>query len=132
MLVHLIVNLILSALLGLICALFSYFLDYTFWKGSIFQFWLPFLAKRCLKAFDPEKAAHIEFFPLDSRPQAYIDNAKHYMIYKVLGGCPVCLNIWIGIISWVVLAIFSPLAWYYGFPYILTASAFIRIFTGNR
>lgn len=119
---------ILSGLMGAVCGLFSWFLDYCFWRGNIFQGYLPRLAvwtlkvtgHRDYKSVQAVKTLHGQWHEMAT------DSASEVGIYKMLGGCAVCLNFHIAFWSWVTICYFSPLEWYYGFSYILVSSAVIR------
>jgi hypothetical protein len=114
-----------------ILALFSYFLDYTFWRGSVFQAYLPWLAKIQLKKFDKKQYELIKAMPeKEARVANYIQAAEQYFFFKMLGGCVICLNIWIGFYSWLLISWHFDLEWYFGFAYIMTSSWLIRKLVG--
>lgn len=116
-----------SAVLGFLCALLSYFLDYCFWPGSIFKFYLPWLASVNLRSRDPEKWEQIKSMDKDY----WTREAEGFFWYKVLGGCCVCFNIWLALISWSLILLSTDLfAWYYGFSYVLSSSWLIRKLVG--
>lgn len=57
--------------------------------------------------------------------------ASKCFLFKVLGGCPVCTNIWIGFISWAAILFFTDIFdWYYGIVYLMVSSAVLRKFVG--
>ena len=119
----------IMVVMGAVCGLFSYFLDYTLWQDSIFGFWQPFLAK-CLVYMDNDSDDYKEVMMLDKalRENEFITRAHHHFIYKIMGGCIICTNIWIGVLSFVVIYLSNSIGlnWYYCFPYILVSSALLR------
>lgn len=119
-----IATIVACGMMGAVCGLLSYFLDYTFWPGSIFKFYLPWLAKRVLKGTPDYK------FLAVMGDEQLMQEAGNKFWYKVLGGCSVCLNIWLAMISWMVICFLTPFAWYYGFAYIMVSSAVIRRLVG--
>lgn len=127
---EIICSLILAGMMGVLCGLFSYFLDYCFWKGNIFSWYLPWLAMVNLKkrkpvVFQQIKAMRADGFGIDWQEQA-TSMAEELPMYKLFGGCAVCLNIWIAVLSWVVFCLITPFSWYYGFSYVLLSSWMIR------
>lgn len=118
-------------LMGAICALFSYLLDYTFWPGSIFGKYQPWLAETLLKRRFPDEWAEVRLLPLEAQEDNFMDRAQKIFLFKVMGGCIVCTNVWIGFISWACIMAVScyynvHFHWLYGFPYVLTSSAVLR------
>jgi hypothetical protein len=121
-----ITKLILSSIMGIVCALFSYFLDFCFWPGSIFKKWLPWLSKTLIKKYRKAEFELISKLPTQSQEQAFIDAAGEIFIFKPLGGCAVCMNIYIAFISYIFIWLFLGLEWPYFFAYAFTSSAFLR------
>lgn len=124
-----------TSLIGVIVAFGTYFLDYCFWreegefKGSIFKGYLPWLAKRLVKFY--ERAKYDLIIKLDQdKDSRFISIAENYFLYKPLGGCAVCMNVWLALIVWAVLCLLSSFEWYYIFPHVLTSSVVIRKLTG--
>lgn len=127
--------LLLSGLMGGVCGLFSYLLDYCFWKGNIFQWYLPWLAGVAVKKYKPGAFRSIMNMkdcagPSSGWRDALISEAEGVAMYKLLGGCAVCLNVHIAVYSWVGFCLITPMAWYYGFPYVLVSSLVIRKLVG--
>lgn len=120
----------LTAMMGALCGLLSYFLDYCFWPQSIFKWYLPWLAGRVIKSRYPAKYELLIKEPVADMGERLTGEAQNMFWYKILGGCSVCFNIWLALISWAVICIFTPLAWYYGFSYLLTSSWLIRKLVG--
>jgi hypothetical protein len=122
----------LTSAMGVMCGLFSYLLDYCFWKGNIFEWYLPWLADRVVR--DRDMAAWKSIREMGSYSGSWKDemmaSADRFGVYKVLGGCAVCLNVWIAVNSWVAICLLTPVPWYYGFAYVLMASAVIRKLVG--
>jgi hypothetical protein len=123
---EIIVKVILSAMLGMVCALFSYFLDYCFWEGSIFEKYLPWLAKNVVKLHNKKEFEIISKLPKESQEKEFLNVAPDYFIFKPLGGCAVCMNIYIALISYALISYFTGLQWYFAIPYIFVSSAFLR------
>lgn len=121
-----ILKLLLACGMGVICGLFSYFLDYCFWPGSIFKRYLPWLAAKMLQKYAPDQWHIIA----GMNPEYHMQQAEKIFWYKILGGCSVCLNIWIAMLSWTVICPFSFFAWYFCFPYIVMSSWMIRKLVG--
>lgn len=114
-------KLILAGMAGMVCGLFSYLLDYCFWKGNIFEGYLPWLAKVMVRRFKPDRYELVH-----GHEDLLIQEAESIGLYKLLGGCSVCLNVWIAMISWTVICALSFFEWYYCFPYIVYSSWMIR------
>jgi hypothetical protein len=128
-------KMLLAGLMGSICGMFIYFIDYTFWPGSIFKFYLPWLAKTLLKSFKPLIYKHILDLKSTLSKEDYEEilkdeAAKNVFFYKMLGGCPVCFGMWIAILSYVIICATTWLEWYYIFPYIFISSWQIRKLVG--
>lgn len=113
---------ILSGVMGMVCGLFSYFLDYCFWPGSIFKWYLPWLAKVVISLRHKDLFAAVS----EMKPEDLTTMAESYWQYKILGGCAVCFNIWVAFISWALICSFSFLPWYCVFPYVMMSSWLIR------
>jgi hypothetical protein len=115
------------ATLGSINALFSYFMDFCFYENSIFGKWLPFLAKINLKIFDPNKLQSLD--SAKSNPQygnMLIDQAQQYFFFKILGGCAICSNIWVGFFSFGLIFNFFDIHILFAIPYLLWSSFILR------
>lgn len=128
-------KLLLAALMGDICGLFIYFIDYTFWPNSIFKFYLPWLAKIILKIFNPKIYKNVldlkPTLPKEDYEEILKDEAaKNTFFYKMLGGCAVCFGMWISIISYIIIYSTTWLEWYYFFPYVFVSSWQIRKLVG--
>lgn len=120
---------LLAFTLGAINALFSYFLDFCFWKGNAFGFWLPLLAEFLLKRKNPAKFKALKSAKDNNNPEyenMLIESVSHFFLYKVLGGCPPCTNIWIGFASFFFVHVFLGLSWFYAIPYLLFSSYVLR------
>lgn len=123
--IDILIKIHLMAVFGAIVALFSYFLDYCFRPGAIFGKWLPFLAKTNIKLFHPKRLNETEPFKGHADYEnMLIDNAQDCIFFKVLGGCIICTNIWIGFISFIFVGQFY--SWLYAIPYILFSSFILR------
>jgi hypothetical protein len=111
--------LILVSGMGVICALFSYFLDYCFMPGSIFKWYIPLLARMTLDKKTRETIKNAD-------PETYVPLAENLFWFKILGGCIVCFNIWVAMISFTLICYFSFINWYYCIPYIMVSSWTVR------
>jgi len=114
-------------ILGCINSLLSYFLDYCFWEGSIFGKWLPILAKANLKIFAPDKLKSFE--SAKSNPHydnMLVEQAQKIFFFKILGGCPLCTNIWLGFFTFTIIALSFSISFWYSIPYLLISSAVLR------
>lgn len=116
-----IVTIILVSILAVCCGLFSYFLDYCFWPVSVFKFYLPFVAKVLLPKSECDE---VKMLSAELRPEEYVRRAENYMLFKLLGGCIFCFNVWITFISFSLL----PFDWYYIFIYTPVSHFFLRKF----
>jgi len=122
-------GLILFAMfLGFLNSLLSYFLDYCFYKGSIFGGWLPLLAKINLILFKPGTYRGLKEY--SSKNPHYDDKlceeALDCFFYKVLGGCIVCTNIWLGAITFTLIWLLLPISYWLIIPYLLFSSFSLR------
>lgn len=117
--------------MGSILGLFSYLLDYCFWSDSIFEKYLPWLAETMLKRRFPEQLEEVKLLNVEHQETHLLDRASKLFFYKIMGGCIVCTNVWLGFISWIMIEIVSnyygtSFNWFYSFPYILTSSTVLR------
>lgn len=128
-----IINIVATSLMGLVNALFSYLLDYCMWPGSIFGKWQPFVATALASYFYKEDFTKIMREPREAQDESFIQliQTKGSLLFKFLGGCIICVNVWIGIVSWLAIwhftGLFHPA---YGFVYILVGNAFLRKLMG--
>ena len=120
-------NITACSLFGLFLALFSYFLDFCFWRGNVFSFWLPFVARSIVKRKNPLKYQYISnVSDKKEREELFIDEAGESGIFKVLGGCSICLNVWIGFVSFPFISYFLDISYFYMIVYLLSASFILR------
>ena len=112
---------------GTFLALFSYFLDFCFWRHNVFAFWLPFLAKINLKYTNKAKYEYINKMKVkDDRQTMFIEAANSLPIFKMLGGCAICFNIWIGFVTYPVIYGFLGISFWYMPVYLLFSSFILR------
>jgi hypothetical protein len=123
---EIILKLVFSVMAGMMVALFSYFLDYCFWPGSIFKNYLPWLSRTLVKKYRKKEYNLISQLPKDAQENEFLNTAQEIFIYKVLGGCCVCMNIYIASDIFVLLWAFLGLSWWFYLPYVLSGSAFLR------
>lgn len=120
-----------AAFLGALNSLLSYFLDYCFYEGSIFGFWLPTLAKANLAFFRPAQYQSVK----SAKKNPEYDNmlcqmAQDMFFYKVLGGCIICSNIWLGAVTFTVIWACFGFSYFLIFPYLLFSSFVLRKIIG--
>ena len=113
--------------LGGLNSLLSYFLDYCFWEGSIFGKYIPWLAEKNLKTFKPEILKALESAKgTKDYNNKLVQSAQNEFFFKILGGCVICSNIWLGGITFTILALVFGLSWWLAFPYLLFSSFLLR------
>lgn len=106
-------------------SLFSYFLDFCFWDKNIFGFWLPLLARQITKRTNKAKYDYILKFEFaEKRNEFFINEVETHPLFKVLGGCSICLNIWIGLVTFPAIHILTGFSWWF-YPYYLLFASFI-------
>jgi len=116
-----------SSILGLFLALFSYFLDFCFWRGNVFSFWLPFVASNIVKRKTPLKYQYIsKVSDKKERQGLFIDEVGENGLFKVLGGCSICLNVWIGFVTFPFINLLLDISYWYMIVYLLSASFILR------
>lgn len=121
---------IVSYAAGITLGLATYFLDFCFWEGNIFKNYLPWLAKKIVKRNNKKQYEIIIQMPLKSQVQEFENEALNWFWYKPLGGCAVCMHVWISMITWAIILIFFPIQWYFFFPYMLSGSWILRKLVG--
>lgn len=120
-------SIIILSIVGLIPALFSYFLDFCFWRYNVFAFWLPWLSKQIIKKFHPMKYQNFMAEPdKTKRDKRFLDEAGHNPYYKLLGGCAICMNFWMCLATYPLLIGFTGISWYYPIVFILSAHFYLR------
>jgi hypothetical protein len=108
-------------------ALFSYLLDFCFWRHNVFGFWLPFLAKSIVKRKNKLKYDYIlKLENKETQTEMFLDIAATEPLYKVLGGCSICLNIWLGFIAYPIIVAITGLSWWFMILFLLLASFILR------
>lgn len=122
-LIDTILTIVVVAMMGVVCGLLSYFLDYCFWPGSIFKGYLPFIAKLLMPKADKDEVMMLK---ADARPQAFVDRATDIMLFKLLGGCVYCFNVWLTFISFAIINSCLHFGWYYIFVYTTISHFFLR------
>lgn len=124
---QLVPNITVCSLFGLFLALFSYFLDFCFWRGNVFGFWLPFVAKGIVKRKNPLKYQYIcNVSDKKEQEGLFIDEVGENPLFKVLGGCSICLNIWIGFATFPFISLLLGISYWYMIVYLLSASFILR------
>lgn len=126
-LVMILLQALIVSIFSLCLALLSYFLDFCFWRHNIFGFWLPFIAKSIVKRKNKVKYDYILSQPSEeTQTEMFLDNAAIEPLYKVLGGCSICLNIWIGFITFPIIVLVTGFSWWFMILYLLLASFILR------
>jgi hypothetical protein len=119
-LINIILWLITASISGTMLGLFSYFLDYCFWPGSIFKSYLPWLAKIMLRN-------RSDYHSIKNLPhQNLIDLASDIPQFKLLGGCSVCFNVHLSWISFLAIYLTTPVPLWCYLPYLVVSSFIIR------
>lgn len=123
-----IATIFLVFILGAINSLFSFFLDYCFWDGSIFGSWLPFLAKVNIKFWNKKEWDLLQTQKEhEDYEQMLLDSAERYPFFKILGGCAICTNMWLAFLSFTIVNWqFFHLSNWYVIPYALFSSFVLR------
>lgn len=127
-------------ILALCNSLMSYFLDYCFYDGAILGWWLPLLAGFIVKTW--HKESHPELAAIRNNKELcekrLIQIADGNFLFKILGGCIICSNVWQCItcftIMWGVLFYHNYVngwAWLLLLPYIFISSFFVRKISKN-
>jgi hypothetical protein len=131
---------ILTAATGAVNALLGYFLDYCFYKGSIFGGYLPRVAAMCLKVWGSESdKIQVKIFKTAGKRcgrEAAADHlcelAQDMPLYKLLGGCVICFNVWLSVFTYsviyasVLIGSNYYLPWYYVFVHVVVSSFVLR------
>ena len=116
-----------SCVLGALLALFSYFIDFCLWRGNIFDFYPPYLAKIITKRFYKAKFDNIsKITDKEVRNEAFIDAVNTHGFFKMLGGCAICFNVWIGFFTFPLIHIAFGISFWYMPVYLLFASFLLR------
>lgn len=118
-----IVTILTISLLGFFNGLFSYFLDYCFWEGSVFSGYLPFLAQNCLSA---EEWKEVQMLTPEQRDNEYTLRAQNKFFFKMLGGCVICFNVWISLAAFTILNSIFGFGWGYFLVFLLISHFTVR------
>lgn len=94
-----ILTVIIVSIMSFGLAAFTYFMDFCFRKYNVFDFWLPWLSKTLTKYKFPLKYDHIMKAPIQDRTSLFIETVEDYGFYKMLGGCAICFNVWLGFLT---------------------------------
>lgn len=121
--VDIIIKITFTAQLGACCALFSYFLDYCMWPQSIFKAYLPWLASRLMPRKERDE---VMMLSEGLRPEEFVRRGESIMLWKLLGGCVFCFNVWITFASFPWLG----LDWPYIFVYTPVSHFILRKVVG--
>lgn len=114
---------------GAFCtASLSSLLEFCFQPTNIFQRYLPWLAAKLLK-YDEEFQKALNSAP-DFQTVWDMLNYRAGMevaIYKPLGGCVVCMNVWLAFISFGFPYLLLDLHLIYFLPYVFMSNGFLRL-----
>lgn len=119
--------------LGSLNSLLSYFLEYCFWEGSIFGGYLHWLAKWNLKFFKKESLKALSSAKKNPEYNNMLtQSASDLFFFKILGGCVICSNVWLGFFTFTFCALIFNLHPLYALPYLLFSSALLRRLMKNQ
>ena len=90
-------DLAIVSVFACLAAMLSHFIDYCIQEGEVFGFW-----------------------------QKILDKLEGTAIQNPLGGCVVCMNVWICVFSFWGLLVFD-ISWLWFLPYIIISSTITRI-----
>lgn len=125
-----ILTVIIVSLMSFGLATLTYFLDFCFKRTNVFDFWLPWLAKKLTKYRYPLKYEYIMKGKKEEQDKLFIETVEDYGYFKMLGGCATCFNVWLGfmtlffIISYVNYDVNLDLAW----GWLLSIKSFLVLF----
>jgi hypothetical protein len=127
---QILVMILLATVTGTLNALLSYLLDYCLYPKSIFGRWIPTLAKWLSTKDMRAEISKRRLFGLsqeDSEDQL-IESISHKFFYKILGGCIICTNVWLGMLTFTALHFLLPIdfCWWLAPVHILFSSFFLR------
>lgn len=127
MMLMIMAHIVLISMYGALLALFSYFMDFCFWRGNIFSFWLPFVARTVAKMFYKVKYENLIMIKdKTKRTELFIDLVEDHGLFKMLGGCAICFNIWIGFITYPIINVLAGHSFWYLPVYLLISSFILR------
>jgi len=107
-------------------ATLTYFLQFCFRDGAIFEKWLPFLAKNTLKKRDKNMYDIISRMPAEKRDYEFIQAASDYFWFKILGGCYVCSNVWQSFGTFGIVYFICSVNIFWGIPFVLISNFLLR------
>lgn len=123
---------------ALLSALLSLFLDFTFRAKNIFEKWLDFWADRWLEKHKPIVLKFVEGKTdediviategKDETVREYKHERVDWFWFKPLGGCVVCMNVWISFVLCAIWLVFGCLAWWGVLPVVLLSNFVVRFF----
>lgn len=124
------VMILLGMVTGTLNACLSYLLDYCLYPTSIFGWWIPLLAKwLSTKEFRAELSKRRLFgLSAEDAEDQLIESVSHKFLYKILGGCIICTNVWLGMSTFCILHFVAPteFPWWLAPIHILFSSFFLR------
>ncbi len=121
-----ILKLITLCILGGICGLLGYFLDYCFQEHSVFQKYLPWLAKTLVRSQKPSDYKEVMMLKPELRDYEFITRALGIFHYKMLGGCSICFNVWLSATGFILLNLGLSFGWFYLPVFTLTSHLVLR------
>jgi hypothetical protein len=110
----------------------SYFINYTFYEGSIFGAWLPFLARMIAKhrvkkgTLSASEFKAVNGMITNARESSMIALVDRAFFYKILGGCPICSNVWQGILTFWIWYFWLGLSLGFYLPYVILGNFCLR------
>lgn len=119
----------------------SWFLDYCFYENAIFGRWLPWLARKIVIRFYRNEWNNIPCeitYNDELLDKKLIQIADSFFLFKIMGGCIICSNVWQSIVTFNILFWIS---WCHGYidgwlyftilPYIFFSSFVTRKISKN-
>lgn len=102
-------------------ACLSYFLDFCFEEGNIFESWLPFIARVMFAR------RGYYYLPVYTKRDEIIADAENKLFwFKPLGGCIVCSNIWQALIVWPFWMYVFGISFIWLLPYLVLSNFLVR------
>lgn len=121
-----ILMIILTVSFAWFTACLSFLVDYCLWDGSIFQNYLPWLAKKAVRKNDRQKFNLIMSMPEGERPDQFEQAAQTAFIYKMMGGCIICTNIWVSFAAFIPVWLFCGVSIWFYLPFVVASSRILR------
>lgn len=127
-------TLLIVTILSIACGSLSMLLSFCFEKGNIFDFWLPFVARTLSYNSSSELEKEIEDCNnINCINYVLTEYAyKNIPLYKPLGGCVICMNVWLTLIAFTLLTLMFPINLFYVFLSVPLSHATVSFLANNR